>query len=153
MILEEFEPTFHREPTEVEILWMKCIEPTVIRGGKLAPICYAFLETDREQMLFPIPPAWQVAVYGEEVEGCTLAGPKQFTIGWCDSVDPENFIFSISANYNLSPKPPCRSRYTAAEDCEEWWPYCEALGHTREDVLNQEERKERLPVDPVVEAE
>jgi len=146
MRLEDFEPTFGREPTEIEAAWMKCIEPTLIKGGKLAPICYAFLEVPNAQKQFPVPEAWQIAVYGEPVEGCTLAGENQFTIGYCDSVDPDNFIFDISAHYNLSPKPPCRSRWTSAEDCEEWRPYFETVGKTMDDVLNQEERKARLPV-------
>ena len=145
MNLEDFEPTFHREPTETEVAWIKCIEPTLIRGGILAPICYAYLEVPNGQKEFPIPEPWQLAVYGEPVEDCTLAGPKQFTIGWTESVDADNFIFSISANYNLSPKPPCRTRYTSAEDCSEWLPYIETVGKTIEDVLNKQEREERLP--------
>ena len=147
MILEDFKPAFGREPNEVETTWIKCIEPTPIRGGTLAPICYAYLEVDNEQKEFKIPEPWQVAVYGEVVEGCALAGKDQFTIGWTESVDPSTFIFSISANYSLSTKPPCRSRYTSAEDCNEWLPYIESVGKSIGDVLNKEEREARLPVE------
>ena len=142
----EFISTFGRAPDATEAAWLKCIKPTLVRGGKYAPICYAYMEVPNAQKAFPIPDAWQVAVYGELVPDCTLAGPKQFTIGWTPSVDTNNFIFDISANYNLSPKPPCRSRYTTAQDCEEWKPYFESIGKTMDDVLNQEERSKRLPV-------
>ena len=143
MTKEQFVATFNREPTTVELAWIKCIRSAKVKGI-LQPICYAYMEVDNECKPYPIPPEWQIAVYGEEVAGCTLAEDNQFTIQWDDVPESDTFIFAISANYNLSSKQPGRSRWTSAEDCEQWRPYFEAIGYSMADVMNVEERNIRL---------
>jgi len=39
----------------------------------------------------------------------------------CEQIpDSTNSVFVLSANYNLSPKPPTRKRYTCADDVMQW---------------------------------
>ena len=142
--IEGFIAAFGRDPDQYEEKWLHCTYNCNV-DNKPTPVCYAFLQTDNEQKLYPIPPEWQEEVYGKIVDGLTLAGEKQFTLAWQDVPDTETFVFDISANYEIAPKPPNRDRYTSAKDCEQWWPYCKALGHTRDHILNIEDKRALFP--------
>ena len=119
MTREQFIEVFKRDPSEVEEKWLRCIVPTEIKG-KQTPICWAFARVPAYLSATPIPEEPQEQVYGKIIPDLTI---EQFAL-ITRLMDDDTFVFSFSADYTLAG---CRSRWTSAEDCDQWLGFVNAV--------------------------
>jgi hypothetical protein len=117
--------------------------PATINGNEEVEVFYAWGLVDEELLDTPIPQSALDDVYGEGV--VTDLTLRDFCLSYVPAKEEGKVMFPMSANYNHSPKPKSRTRYTSAEDGLQWFGFTEPFGVTTETALDMIQFVEHLP--------
>ena len=140
MLFQDFEPAFGRVPTEVEVEYMRFIEPCAVVGAgssvSLAPIAKAYLEVQDAHLDVQIPDAQITKRWGftpKEGETYTL---RDFTLMVTEVEGPRCFVLLSAKD---GPNTPNRRTYTTAQDLKDWNDDVLPFGYSIDDFLTEEE--------------
>jgi len=107
------------------------------------PVFYAWGLVDEALLDTPIPQSALDQVYGEGV--VTELTLRNFCLSHEPAREEGKVLFSLSANYNVSPLSPSRDRYTGLGDGVQWFGFTEAFGVTPENAIDSSQLKDYRP--------
>ena len=151
MTPEQFAQEFGFDPSPLDIKWLKFTEGmwVIVPGPerrRWVPVVQAFNIIPKSEKQHDIPDEPQIQVYGKIVEGMDL---EHFALEMDDIPETDTAIHSLFANYELNPKPPCRDRWTTAEDAEQWLVFLISIGYAFEALKTITERNALItPTEP-----